>query len=350
MKRKTRRKNKTTHKSMDIQIQKRQAHDFLSQENTPRKRYARRSRRSRPNARQVNNVVQECILKNCQISEFFQQNIYSREEEQVLFQGENDEEMGEDVTFNMMNRPPRFVINEVSWYAYKDYRYEYYNPCFLGYAGSYRNSQLESSGWSNPSNRNRPACWTHGNSITGNILSKNGECTFPEAAPQPFLNEIYQEFDTFKNYYWKELSAEDIDDRIAAVRKMKKHLYHDICGVGNTAEKKSSIFSNKNFNYVRIRSMNVNVFKNIFPAVLIGNIQVRPLGVNEIVDIPMTIWEKFPNLWSILWVFITMALFLFCCLSLRCLKSSDQRNEEAVELNEQEIRNLRDRYRVHSSL
>ena len=332
---------------MDIQIKKRQAHNFLSQENTPRKRYARASgagsHKARPNARQVNDVVQECILKNCQISELFQQNIYSREEEQVLFQGENGEEMGEDVAISLMGRPPRFAINEIGfWFpGNKDYRYEYYNPCFLGYAGSYNinkesNSQLESS---DRSNRNKPACWTNGNHIAGNIFSEENECTFPEAASQPFQNEIYQEFDTFKNYYWNELTADDMDNRRAAVRKMKKHLYLDICGVENTAEE-SSFFSNKKFNYQRNRTMNVDVFKNAFPAVFVSNIQVRPLsgGVNEIVDIPMTAWDNFPQLWRITFIFIM--IIGFCILCLLCMICVPTRSARRNEEYEQELRNL----------
>ena len=320
---------------MDIQIQKRQAHNFLGQENTPRKRFTRKTGK-RPNARQVNDVVQECILKNCQISELFQQNIYSREEEQWLFQGENSEEMGEDVTISLIGRPPRFFINELSWFPLnnRDYRYEYYNPCFLGYAGSYEESILESS-----SNRNKPACWSNGNKIAGNIFSEENECTFPEAASQPFQNEIYKEFDTFKNYYWNELTADDLDNRRAAVRKMKKHLYLDICGVENTAEE-SSMFSNMKFNYVRNRTMNVNVFKNVFPAVLVGNIQVRPLsgGVNEIVDIPMTAWDNFPQLWRITFIFIMIIGFcILCLLCMICVPTGSARRNEEYE---QELRNL----------
>ena len=326
---------------MDIQIQKRQAHNFLGQENTPRKRFTRKTGK-RPNARQVNDVVQECILKNCQISELFQQNIYSKEEEQWLFQGENSEEMGEDMTISLIGMPPRFFINELSSFPLnnRDYRYEYYNPCFLGYAGSYNinkesNSQLKSS---DRSNRNKPACWTNGNHIAGNIFSEENECTFPEAASQPFQNEIYKEFDTFKNYYWNELTDDDIENRRAAVRKMKKHLYLDICGVENTA-KESSMFSNMKFNYVRNRTMNVNVFKNAFPAVLVGNIQVRPLsGVNGIVDIPMTAWDNFPQLWRITFIFIM--IIGFCILCLLCMICVPTRSARRNEEYEQELRNL----------
>ena len=136
------------------------------------------------------------------------------------------------------------------------------------------------------------------------------------------------------------LTDDDIENRRAAVRKMKKHLYLDICGVENIAEE-SSFFSNKKFNYQRNRTTNVNVFKNAFPAVFVGNIQVRPLGVNETVNIPMTTWEKYPELWGIILVFIIMAGICFLCALAgflnQCLNNSDQRNEEAVE---QELRNL----------
>ena len=108
-----------------------------------------------------------------------------------------------------------------------------------------------------------------------------------------FKNEIYSEFDAFKNYYWSKLSDEDIDVRRQAAADLNTRLWQDICPVKDISEDKS--FLSDSFDYLPQRGKNEKIFEKAHPGVRVSD---RPS--DTVVDIPKTLFERNPDAYG--WV------------------------------------------------
>jgi len=190
-------------------------------------------------------VRDECIINDCNQEDLFKQNYFYSE---TSWFSKNRAELAS-----------RNLLELTHWQSRTN---EDFNNCFLGYNGGY--FEMIDSGSIDV--ERCPAC-----------RHKSDFCNFPKRkASENFKNEIFEEFDTFKDYYWPQLKSRSEQIRLAAVRKLRKHLNQDICSI-----KKFGPMGKEN---KRGRSRYDKIFEKTFP--LVKNLPNKRVGSNCSIDVP----------------------------------------------------------------
>ena len=107
-----------------------------------------------------------------------------------------------------------------------------------------------------------PACWPDGNTIVG-----SGLCEAEDPIDHDFKQEIHQEINLYKSFYWPQLSDPDLNIKRQAVADLKANIWNDICPIKNVGYN-DTLFGlswtweyNHGFNYFRTRGPNQDIFQ-----------------------------------------------------------------------------------------